>query len=380
VVNAPVRGIGEKSLRRLVAWAEVNRLTLLQAAARAADCPQLPRRAALALTGFANLIAEFSEAPVESTRMLLERILDRTGYIRPWKESSSPQDQERLANVNELVNAAAQYDAGAGENPTLEGFLETTALVADVDSVDGVANRMTLMTLHSAKGLEFPVVYIVGVEQNLLPHERALRADDPGEYEEERRLLFVGMTRARERLYLTRTLNRAVRGRLLASIPSEFLREIGAAETAILSPNSAWAPHAKEEGDDHPGPDYDSMSQESPEEAVSRHLSATTDDAPSNLDENSAPTTFRPPSAANAARPRLITGADLLAGAAARPAEVPLGFALGMSVRHPQYGLGRIVKIGGFARNRTITVEFDDDGRSETFVTGKNPLQPVAAG
>jgi DNA helicase-2/ATP-dependent DNA helicase PcrA len=380
VVNVPVRGIGDKSLRRLLSWAEVNRLTLLQAAARAADCPQLPRRAALALTGFANLIAEFSEAPVASTRTLLERILDRTGYIRPWKESTAPQDQERLANVNELVNAAAQYDAGAGENPTLEGFLETTALVADVDSVDGVANRMTLMTLHSAKGLEFPVVYIVGVEQNLLPHERALRADDPGEYEEERRLLFVGMTRARERLYLTRTLNRAVHGRSLASIPSEFLREIGAAETAILSPNSAWAAHATEEGEDHPGPDYDSMSQESPDEAASRQLAATTDDAHSNLDEDSAPTNSRPPSAANAGRPRLITGADLLAGAAARPAEVPLGFALGMSVRHPQYGLGRIVKIGGFARNRTITVEFDDDGRSETFVTGKNPLQPVAAG
>ncbi len=83
--------------------------------------------------------------------------------------------------------------------------METTALVADVDSVDGAANRVTLMTLHSAKGLEFPVVYIVGVEQNLLPHERALRTDDPGEYEEERRLLFVGMTRARQRLYLTRT-------------------------------------------------------------------------------------------------------------------------------------------------------------------------------
>ncbi len=85
-----------------------------------------------------------------------------------------------MANVEELVNAAAQYDAGAEGQPTLEGFLETTALVADVDSVDGAANRVTLMTLHSAKGLEFPIVYIVGVEQNLLPHERALRGQRPG--------------------------------------------------------------------------------------------------------------------------------------------------------------------------------------------------------
>ena len=100
---------------------------------------------------------------------------------------------------------------------------------------------MTLMTLHSAKGLEFPIVYIVGVEQTLLPHERALRTDDPGEYEEERRLLFVGMTRARERLYLTRTQSRETRGRLLATIPSEFLREIGVAETVIEPPETKWS-------------------------------------------------------------------------------------------------------------------------------------------
>ena len=166
-----------------------------------------------------------------------------------------------MANVEELVNAAAQYDASAEGQPTLEGFLETTALVADVDSVDGAANRVTLMTLHSAKGLEFPVVYIVGVEQNLLPHERALRTNDPGEYEEERRLLFVGMTRARQRLYLTRTEYRGIRGRSLSSIPSEFLREIGVSETVIAPPES-WASDASEESNEHPGPGEDDVSQE----------------------------------------------------------------------------------------------------------------------
>jgi DNA helicase-2/ATP-dependent DNA helicase PcrA len=375
VVNVPVRGIGKTSLKRLVAWSEEKRLTLLEAGARAAQCPQLPRRAVQALTGFASLMAEFSEARVESTRVLLERILERTGYVRPWKESPSPQDQERLANVNELVNAAAQYDAGAEGNPTLEGFLETTALVADVDSVDGIANQVTLMTLHSAKGLEFPVVYIVGVEQNLLPHERALRADDPGEYEEERRLLFVGMTRARERLFLTHTQTRAARGRSLASIRSEFLREIGVPETVIPLPETAGTPRCTAEDEDHPAPDYDNISQVSPDEAETVPRRASGRLAASKADADSPSR-----SANDAARPRLITGADLLAGAAGRPAELPLGFAVGMSVRHPQYGLGHIVKIGGFARNRTITVEFDDDGRSETFVAGKNPLQPVAAG
>jgi DNA helicase-2/ATP-dependent DNA helicase PcrA len=385
VVNVPVRGIGDKSLKRFADWAEANRLTLLEAAARAAGCPGIPRRAAQALMRFAHLIGELSDVRLESIRLLLERLLDRTGYIRPWKESSSVQDQDRLANVEELVNAAAQYDAGAGGNPTLEGFLETTALVADVDSVDGAANRATLMTLHAAKGLEFPVVYIVGVEQGLLPYQRALRADDPGEYEEERRLLFVGMTRARERLYLTRTDSRASRGRSLASIPSEFLREIGLAETAIPTLNTTWTPRSAAGAEDQSAPDYDELSQEqSVEEAgpsleTERQLATSEADARSALEvsvsENAGTT-----AANEIQRPPLMTGADLLAGARMRAAELPLGFAMGMSVRHPQYGLGRVVKIGGFAKNRTITVEFDDDGRSETFVAGKNPLQPVAAG
>jgi DNA helicase-2/ATP-dependent DNA helicase PcrA len=290
-----------------------------------------------------------------------------------------------LANVEELVNAAAQYDAGAGDNPTLEGFLETTALVADVDSVDGTANRTTLMTLHAAKGLEFPVVYIVGVEQGLLPYQRALRADDPGEYEEERRLLFVGMTRARERLYLTRTDSRAARGRSLSSIPSEFLREIGLVETAIPAPNTTWVPRSDSTSEDQSAPEYDEFSQEQSVEEVGppvgkrRPLAASEADVRSASEDSVAKSTGE--TAENGAeRPLLMTGADLLAGARSRAAEVPLGFAIGMSVRHPQYGLGRVVKIGGFAKNRTITVEFDDDGRSETFVAGKNPLQPVAAG
>lgn len=363
IVNVPARAIGKKSLERLIAWADAGHLTLLDAAARAAQCPGLPRRAAEALTGFARLISELSEAPFGSVRNRLNQILERTGYVRGWIGSASEQDQDRLANVNELINAAAEFDAANQENPTLEGFLESTSLVADVDSVDGTADRVTLMTLHSAKGLEFPVVFIVGVEQNLLPHERALRTDDPSEYEEERRLLFVGMTRAREELYLTRTQSRAVRGRSLASIPSEFLREIGLPETGLGSPDAAWPDQDASGHDDHSEPD---------EAAKIAHLS----------DDESAEASGAPAAAAvNEVKPlRLMTGADLLAGAASRPAEILLGFAVGMSVRHPRYGLGRVVKVSGFARNRLITVEFDDDGRSETFVAGKNPLQPVGAG
>ena len=370
IVNVPARGIGDKSVGRLVAWAEEKRFTLLEAAARAAECPRLPRLAIGSLTAFARLIADLSSAQLGSIRDLLEQLLDRTGYRAALRASNSEQDQERLANVNELVSAAAQYDAFAREEPSLEGFLETTALVSDVDSVDGTENRVTLMTLHSAKGLEFRLVYIVGVEQNLLPHERSLRADDAGELEEERRLLFVGMTCARERLSLTHTQNRTVRGRLLASIPSPFLREIGLADTVISSPTTGWRWVGSSEGEDQRVADDENVSQEFADESESgRPTSGSLAGA-----EGSA----RP--SPTAARPNLISGADLLSGAASRAAAVPFGFAVGMSVRHPQYGLGHVVKIGGFAKNGTITVEFEDDGRSETFVTGKNPLQPVGAG
>lgn len=379
VANVPTRGIGEKSLNRLTAWADASRTPLLEAAAQARTCPGLARRAADALAGFADMIAELADRPQPSVRALMEQILDRTGYLRQWQETGVAQDEERLANVNELVNAAAQYDAISEEGPTLEGFLESTALVADVDSVDGKANAVTLMTLHSAKGLEFPVVYVMGVEQNLLPHERAVSTNDPHEYEEERRLLFVGMTRARERLYLTHTANRAVRGRLMTSIPSEFLREVGVGETVIPSANGFASAHDGEAGEAQTDADEDDYSTEQvDEESISQEYGGASPLHPGN--------SKAPPPTKNAAlgeglsHASLMTGADLLAKRPNADAESQSGFRVGMSVRHPQYGPGRIVKIGGSSRNRTLTVQFDGDDRVETFVADKNPLQPVGAG
>jgi DNA helicase-2/ATP-dependent DNA helicase PcrA len=370
VVNVPARGIGKKSLKRLLEFADTNRLAPLEAAARAVDIPGLARRAARELTSFAGDLAALSEARIESVREVLELVLERSQYTRGWKESRLEQDQQRLANVNELVSAAAQYDAAGfgvrghlpGTETGVQGFLEATALVADVDSVDGEAERVTLMTLHAAKGLEFPVVYIVGLEVGLLPHDRAVRSDERSDYEEERRLLFVGMTRARQRLALTRSLYRADRGRVMQTIPSDFLREAGLAE--IRWPAQDFQRPGEAAFDAHePHPDHEGSQVE--------------------FDDEAAPQVGRRRAKADAAaaipRPRLMTGADLLAGLA-REAETVSGFAPGMTVRHPSYGLGTVVELGGFSRTRTITVVFEDDGRRETFVAGKNPLQPVGAG
>jgi DNA helicase II / ATP-dependent DNA helicase PcrA len=372
VVNVPARGIGKKSVDRLTAWADTQRIALLAAAEQAPSIPGLPRKGAQDLARFAQLIGELADKQIVSIAKFVELVLQRTAYMEQWRESPTEQDQQREANVGELLNAAAQYDSVERDHPTLEGFLETTALVADIDSVDQAAERVTLMTLHAAKGLEFPIVYLVGVEQRLLPYERALQSDDPGEYEEERRLMFVGMTRARERLWLTRTQMRAVRGQRLASIPSEFLREVGVVET----PLSVQAPRAAASGDaiaaeqgehegNEPAPDYENLHELAPDDESA---------SPGEPKQRSVKPT------GDLTHPRLMTGADLLAAAANREPESAGGFTVGMSVRHPRYGVGRVVKVSGFSRNRLITIEFDDDGRTETFVAGKNPLQPVGAG
>ncbi|MEI6636835.1 MAG: UvrD-helicase domain-containing protein, partial [Planctomycetota bacterium] len=211
VVNVPPRGIGRQSLDRLAAWAEDHALPRLEAVANVAAIPGMPKRAATSLASFARLHAELSAAAGRepSVAALLEAVLDRTGYRDMLAEESEDDEdgQDRLANVEELVTAARQFDDSfAAGDPgrdvdvdALGGFLETTALVADADAWDAASDRVALMTFHAAKGLEFPVVYLVAMEDGILPHERSL--DQPDQLEEERRLVFVGITRGREEVH-----------------------------------------------------------------------------------------------------------------------------------------------------------------------------------
>jgi DNA helicase-2/ATP-dependent DNA helicase PcrA len=353
VVNTPKRGIGKTTVDKLADWARWQGVSLFNAAARCDEYPKLSARAVKSLKAFVKMIGELSLEHTGTVTGLLQQVLHRTGYAAQWEDSPVEQDQQRLANVQELLTAAHQYDEQATDEPTLEGFLETTSLVSDVDSLDEHAGQVTLMTLHAAKGLEFPVVYIIGVEHNLIPHERSLRDNDYRQLEEERRLLFVGMTRAEEELYLTRTAQRDHRGQLKTSIPSSFLNET----TFAMNDRTI----------DGPDPWDELLSQgvESRESRVESQRGVESQIAraarPSTL--NPQPSTF------------LMTGADLLNGAA-HPAAVPNGFAVGMTVRHPKYGNGTVRDIGGYSKRRTVTVEFDD-GRKETFIADKCPLQPV---
>ncbi len=226
IINVPARSIGERTLEsvRALAAGERTYLEALEAAASGAD-PTLATRSRAALGGFVALVHRLrSRIGVLGLPELLDDVLEASGY-RAMLADGSEDGEERWANLLELRSVTTRYDDLAPED-ALDRFLEETALVADQDALEGGADAVTLITLHAAKGLEFGVVFIAGLEEGVFPHSRAL--EDERELEEERRLAYVGMTRAKRRLYLSHAWRRATWGMGQASVPSRFLFEIPA--------------------------------------------------------------------------------------------------------------------------------------------------------
>jgi ATP-dependent DNA helicase UvrD/PcrA len=228
VLNVPRRGIGERAEACVAALAQRDRISFAAALTRPGDAPGMAARSAKAIASFNELMAGLraeAEAglPVAD---LAEMILDRSGYLAELEESTDLQDASRIENLNELVSVAREFDAQRPDG-TLTDFLEQVSLVADADEIpDGAEHGglVTLMTLHTAKGLEFPVVFLTGMEEHVFPHQRSMTDDK--ELEEERRLAYVGITRAERRLYLTRAVARAWWGRPEFHKQSRFLDEI----------------------------------------------------------------------------------------------------------------------------------------------------------
>ena len=253
IINTPARGIGDTSVRKIEAYAVSNGIPLISAFAQAANAGIVSGKIGKAVDGFVAMIRDFARSLDErlpgDLASFVSEVLDTSGLDK-LDDHSTVDERERVANLEELVSAAAQFrlpdddptadadsstdDAGAlggaiPAQPTLGDalrlWLETVSLVADADAIDPEQGSVTLMTLHAAKGLEFDTVAVVGVENGLLPHMRAASEGEDG-IEEERRLLFVGMTRAERLLMVSSAAVRTVRGVRQASIESEFLREI----------------------------------------------------------------------------------------------------------------------------------------------------------
>jgi DNA helicase-2/ATP-dependent DNA helicase PcrA len=229
VLNVPKRGIGDRAEEYVAAFAQREQRSFADALARPADVPGLAARSASAIEGFNALITELRElAGTVPVADLTEAVLDRTGYVEALEQSSDLQDASRIENLEELVSVAREYD-GTYEDGTLADFLEQVSLVADADEIpegEDHGGLVTMMTLHTAKGLEFPVVFLTGMEEEVFPHQRSLT--NAKELEEERRLAYVGITRAEQRLYLTRALSRNWWGRPSFHQESRFLTEIPA--------------------------------------------------------------------------------------------------------------------------------------------------------
>jgi DNA helicase II / ATP-dependent DNA helicase PcrA len=328
ILNTPRRGIGDRAEACVAVYAENTGASFADALVAAAEgkVPMLNSRAEKAIAGFVDLLDELRGRLDEDLGDLVESVLERTGYRRELESSTDPQDLARLDNLNELVSVAHEFstdranaealgeslqapdDEDVPDTGVLAEFLERVALVADADEIpENGAGLVTLMTLHTAKGLEFPVVFVTGWEDGMFPHMRAL--DDPTELSEERRLAYVGITRARQRLYLSRAIVRSSWGQPMLNPESRFLREV-------------------------------------PQELIEWRRTAP---APSFSSPVSGAGRFGTPRAA-----------PTRSGAGKRPLLV---LEPGDRVTHDKYGLGRVEEVSGVGESAMSLIDFGSAGR-----------------
>jgi DNA helicase-2/ATP-dependent DNA helicase PcrA len=322
IVNVPKRGIGERAEASIEALAGRERIGWLEAMRRADEAPGLATRSLTAIGGFVELYDSLAALVSAQTPPgdVLSAVLDRSGMLAELQGSQDPQEQGRAENLTELVSVAREFEQLNPEG-TLGDFLEQVSLVADADEIpsdDGSGGVVTLMTLHTAKGLEFPVVFLTGVEDGVFPHIRSL--GDPKELEEERRLAYVGLTRARERLFVSRALSRSSWGTPAWNPPSRFLDDI---PPDLLHWSGAV-------GQDQP----------SPSDAAIRRAQAR----------------------------------GRSAGVGLRP--VP-SLAVGDRVNHDAFGLGRVVSVKGVAEQAEAEVDFGTDTGVKRLLLRYAPLEKV---
>ena len=326
IINVPKRGIGLTSINRVQEYASGREIGFYEAL-RAVDLIPNIGRGASKLESFVALIEHFKTDAKELTiSELMQEILEETGYIESLKEEGSEEAESRIENIDELISKITAYEETCedrDEPATLNGFLEEVALVADIDSLDESNDYVVLMTLHSAKGLEFPHVYLAGMEDGIFPSYMTITADDPEEVEEERRLCYVGITRAEEELTLTCARRRMIRGETQYNKMSRFLKEI---PMELLSTGAVFQkPEPEEE---------------------------------------------RKPSAYQQARQAFRAKAFVQPGAArsfGSPKGEGPGYQVGDRVRHVKFGEGTVSAMVEGGRDYEVTVDFDGPGTKKMF-------------
>ena len=371
-INTPPRGIGKQTLSKLKEIAANRRCSLLDACRVAIDTRALSKKTASGVTKFLQIQDRLSELVHGTLLELINTTLEMTEY-RAYLTGGSQRQEDRasevMANLDELIAEAAEIDRQLLDRSPLEAFLEFAALQSDTDRLkDGDA--VTLMTLHAAKGLEFPVVYIIAVEENILPHQRS--KDDPLAIEEERRLLFVGITRAKDQLQLSYARRRSFRDMETPGIPSSFLMELPRSEM-IWSDQSEPDPYSA----DHDFGDVDDYSQVAArwqdEDLIQladgdiQHEHAAHDGGVS-LDDDCCQL---PPEELHAHalgkfKGRLMRASQISADHSAKLVS-DAAFSVGRIVSHPAYGSGRIIAASGRGIKRSVTVDFFSSGEQRDF-------------
>ena len=228
IINVPRRGIGLTTIDRVTEYAIQNNISFYKALRQAANIPGIGRGVSKieSFVGLIEVLKGKLNDPAYSLEDLINEIIKATGYVKELEAEETVEAASRIENIEELINKIISFEKNAEEEPTLSAFLEEVALVADIDNLEDSTNVVVLMTLHSAKGLEFPYVYLCGMEDGIFPSYMTITADDPSEIEEERRLCYVGITRAKKVLKLSAARMRMVRGETQFNKPSRFIIEI----------------------------------------------------------------------------------------------------------------------------------------------------------
>lgn len=327
IINVPKRGIGLTSINRVQEYAAAREIGFYDALRGADLIPDIGRGVGK-LESFVALIEHFKADAADLTlSALMQEVIEETGYIESLQAEDAEEAKARMENIDELLSKIAAYEESCedrDEPVTLSGFLEEVALVADIDSLDESNDYVVLMTLHSAKGLEFPRVYLAGMEDGIFPSYMTITADDPEEVEEERRLCYVGITRAEEELTLTCARRRMVRGETQYNKMSRFLKEI---PRELLSTGAVF-----EKAENTPKPQNTYMQ--------ARQTFKTRAFAP--------------------AKPARQFG---------KPAGDGPGYGVGDRVRHMKFGEGTVTAIVEGGRDYEVTVDFDSAGTKKMFAT-----------